>query len=106
MSGLWLKDFNVAACDFEALLLTYAYNREDLLGPYQPRFENINFEGIVCGRALRALSAMGELGLPIAGLHLKDCRFGTVVNTISRVPYVEDFAAENVVVAGAPAQFL
>jgi hypothetical protein len=105
VQGVWLKDFRVAACELEAIRLTYTYDKDDLAGPYRPRFENVNFEGIVCGRSLQALNAMGQPGLPMVGLHLKDCRFDVAEKLVSRVQNVDDFTAKNVTVAGAPAQF-
>ncbi len=104
IKGVYLRNFDIAACDLEAIRLTYVYEKNDLAGPYSPRFEDITLDGIICNRSRQALNAIGQPGLPIVGLALTNSRFANVEKRYSRVANVSPFTLANVLVNGSPAK--
>jgi polygalacturonase len=99
-SGVWLRNAQVAACNIEAIFLTYTYNQDDLLGPYRPRFENINLDAINCGGSRQALIAAGQPDLRIFDLRLTNSSFLNSQKSALSVRNVDGFVMQNVTVNG------
>ena len=85
--------------------LTRALSLYSKTGPYLPRFEGMEFEGIDCGPSRQALNALGQPGLPIVGLRLANSSFRKVEKRYSRVQNFAPFVPENVSVNGSPAKY-
>lgn len=100
--GVRLRDCQVAACDMEAVMLTYTYERDDLGGPYPPRFEDIAIERVTCGRSRQALNAIGHPGLPIVGLRLAGSTFASAEKRFVVARGVEGLDLSGLTVAGVP----
>jgi hypothetical protein len=86
----------------EAVLLTYTYERDNLGGPYAPRFEDIAIERVTCGRSRQALNAIGHPGLPIVGLRLTDSTFRSAEKRFVVARGVEGLDLSGVAVNGVP----
>ncbi|MGD9510646.1 MAG: glycosyl hydrolase family 28 protein, partial [Geminicoccaceae bacterium] len=102
VTGVRLRDCQVAACAMEAVMLTYTYERDDLLGPYPPRFDDIAIERVTCGRSRQALNAIGHPGLPIARLRLVDSTFPSAEKRFVAARGVEGLDLAGTRVAGIP----
>ena len=76
--------------------------QHDLLGPYRPRFENINLDGITCGHSRQALIAAGKPDLRMFGLRLTNSSFSNTVKDALGVRNVDGFVLQNVTVNGKP----